>query len=444
MKKALLFLAITIPVLSAQNITLSFPAPEFSHRFDDIYVSSTNNNTAWAVSLGEGFVIKTIDGGSSWDTIFDPLDGCCFRSVDFLNDSIGFVSSIDSSFYRTTDGGNNWTEIPNTTFAPNFSGVCGMAHYNNTLYGVGFWGGSPLLIKSTDSGNSWITHDMSMYADGLVDVLCLSENEIIVSGQKDNAQHGIILKSVDGGNSFNQVFQAEESIYMTYGWKLFLVEGSNTVFSAIENTGSDSLFIAKSTDLGNTWTQIYVGPNYNISEMQGIGFLDQNVGFLGGWGSGFYRTNDGGNNWVYVNLIYTSPYGPFMLRNINRFYKISSNEMYIAGADIYKIQINDLSVSTESSTTPFKPIHQNSSYNLKISPNPAESYITISYELKSKTNISLYLHDVNGKHIDKISSANQSPGEYMVNYFVEKLSPGEYIIYAMGDAYHDAIRFVKK
>ena len=64
-------------------------------RFEDVFF--VNKDTGWVVSLDNpDYVFKTMDGGINWfsqalPTL--PYAGC--RSVEFINENIGFIASVN-------------------------------------------------------------------------------------------------------------------------------------------------------------------------------------------------------------------------------------------------------------------------------------------------------------------------------------------------------------
>lgn len=63
------------------------------------------------------YILKTIDGGTSWDIVFkDTSKGMFLDAMEFWNEQSGIVigDPIDGRFFiaRTFDGGKNWTPIP--------------------------------------------------------------------------------------------------------------------------------------------------------------------------------------------------------------------------------------------------------------------------------------------------------------------------------------------
>jgi photosystem II stability/assembly factor-like uncharacterized protein len=58
--------------------------------------------------------------------------------------------------------------------------------------------------------------------------------------------------------------------------------------------------VAKTTDGGNTWQEIDLVEDAAAREF-GIGFLDENHGFVGTMNSG-YETKDGGKSWAAIDM----------------------------------------------------------------------------------------------------------------------------------------------
>jgi len=75
-------------------------------------VSAVNERVAWA-SGSNGTVLRTNDGGSTWQTIAVTAEALDFRDIDAIDERTVYVLSIGtgeaSRIYKTTDGGATWT-----------------------------------------------------------------------------------------------------------------------------------------------------------------------------------------------------------------------------------------------------------------------------------------------------------------------------------------------
>ena len=120
----------------------------------------------------------------------------------------------------------------------------------------------------------------------------------------------LILKTTDGGKSWRQVFGHDGG--RGFAWKIFPI-GARLIYASLQS--QDGIYrIAKSTDGGDTWAVMTVASGQpQRPGVQGIGFLDENTGWVGGFFQGMYATTDGGQTWTPV---------PLMDRTINRFERV--------------------------------------------------------------------------------------------------------------------------
>lgn len=75
-------------------------------------VSAVSNRVAWASGAGST-VLRTTDGGASWQKLMVTTDAVDFRDVDAIDERTAYVLSIGngpaSRIYKTDDAGVTWT-----------------------------------------------------------------------------------------------------------------------------------------------------------------------------------------------------------------------------------------------------------------------------------------------------------------------------------------------
>jgi len=76
-------------------------------------ISAVSDRVAWASGSG-GTVVRTIDGGASWQKLIVPdAEKLDFRDIDAISETIAYVLSIGSGessrIYKTVDAGKTWT-----------------------------------------------------------------------------------------------------------------------------------------------------------------------------------------------------------------------------------------------------------------------------------------------------------------------------------------------
>ena len=77
-------------------------------------LSVVSDKVVWASGTG-GTVIRTVDGGKTWNVITVPgAEKLDFRDIEAFNANTAFTLSIgngeDSRIYKTTDGGKTWKQ----------------------------------------------------------------------------------------------------------------------------------------------------------------------------------------------------------------------------------------------------------------------------------------------------------------------------------------------
>ena len=155
-------------------------------------------------------------------------------------------------------------------------------------------------------------------------IVCAATNENV---EKSNA---LILKTSDGGKTWLKVYQSDRPYETT--WKAsFPTEkiGYVTIQSYNPDPNVKHQLIAKTTDGGLTWQEIYLVEDASAREF-GIGFIDENHGFVGTMNSG-YETKDGGKTWSTIDLGRAC--------NKIRIYKDATGKIYgyAIGVDVFKL-----------------------------------------------------------------------------------------------------------
>lgn len=402
------------------------PAPNIysnpnSQRFDDVFF--LDENTGWAANGFYAAVYKTTDGGLNWSEQLNEVNipgNYYFRNIEFLNENIGFIGTLNGSFFKTTDGGVNWTEV--TNISPNPNAICGLeAVGTSTVYGCGAYFNPAHIIKSNDSGDTWTFIDMSSYANALVEILFLDELTGFAAGRSSTG--GIILKTTDGGLTWTEIYNTNVS--GEYVWKLQTLSGNdNIMFGAISSVAPNNGKLIKSVDGGVNWLDF----ESVETEIQAVGFITENHGWMGGHTTGFQETLDGGLTWN--DLAIGS--------NLNRIFIINSTTAYAAGTTVYKYTEDTLGVE-DLSETDVKHLE------IKLFENPVETFLEFSINFESNDNILIELYDINGKFIKQLSRdiiTQMTLKNYRFN--VSDLASGSYFIDFHNNSGRSSMKFIKK
>lgn len=337
---------ITIQVLSLLIFTLNAQEQQWKKLETEPYtgkqddITFVDENTGWYVN-GYGKIFHTKDGGKTWEKQLEQK-GSFFRTVAFLDKNIGFVGTVGTDYfpnvtdtiplYGTKDGGKTWNPVPYK--GPYVKGLCaidvvkeqyinhGTIDYKTHIYAVGRVGSPANLMISHDNGETWVSQSMNNDCKMLFDIKMLDKNNgfVCAATSEDISQsNACILKTADGGKTWKKVYQSNRPYETT--WKVsFPTEkiGYVTIQSYNPDPNVKQQRIAKTIDGGFTWTEINLVEDPTARQF-GIGFIDENHGFVGTYRSG-YETKDGGKTWNPIDL--------GMACNKIRFYSDEKGKIY--------------------------------------------------------------------------------------------------------------------
>lgn len=381
-------------------------SPDRGIRHEDIFFVTPS--TGWIV--GFSGIFKTTDGGASWIEQSGPS---LFRAAGFASEQIGWVGTLrdNAVLFETRDGGQTWQNITGRIKGPLPLGICGLWVVNEDLiYGVGIFSGPATLIKSTDGGQTWTATDMSPYAGTLVDVYFFDENTgIAVGSTSEEFQEGraVVLRTTDGGVTWQVRHTSSDT--EEWGWKISF-PSPTTGYVALESVRRAK--VLKTTDQGLTWEEILVPSNRRL---QGIGFVTEDVGWVGGRGF-TATTQDGGTTWTRAD------FGD----GLNRFRFLSDSLGFAIGRRAHQLR-RAAPTGTTGELAPLTAFSLEQNY-----PNPFEATTTIGYQLTAPGYVTLTLHDVLGRQVATLIDAYQVSGHHTLSWHGtndagRRLAPGVYL-----------------
>lgn len=233
-------------------------------------LSFVDQNTGWVVGW-EGQVSMTTDGGQTW-TDRSANTTRKLRDAHFFDANNGFVVGDGGDFFRTSDGGMTWNAVTN----PNTSG--------DDLYVIVFptpslgWAGGEngTLMITSDGGDTWtMDQGLAMHIHHACPVgtnaAAFAGGNIVGVVRTSGPNSGETLGTAVGGVSFSD----ENTGYATYS----------------DATGR---YVARTKDGGNTWTSTLMDDFLALIDVAVIGDRAIVVGEDGI----FYWSADGGQNWT--------------------------------------------------------------------------------------------------------------------------------------------------
>jgi len=316
-----LFVILNLGLCFGQTYTWTKLKTEpFHGKQDDIFF--VDENRGWYIN-GYGRIYHTTDGGQNW-TLQLEKKGTFFRCVAFIDSLTGFAGTVGTDYfpnvtdsvplYKTTDGGKNWAPV--VYKGKYVKGLCGLdivkeeyinhgdIGYKYHIYGVGRVGSPANFIVSNDDGNTFTSMDMMPYCRALYDIKMFNTKEGFAcasTGDDIEHSHAAIIHTTDGGKTWKKVFESKRPFEIS--WKISFPSkmiGYATMHGYNPDTTIVSQHFIKTTNGGKTWKEYELCKDYD-SRSFGIGFVDDNNGFIGTMNTG-YQTKDGGKSWTKIDL----------------------------------------------------------------------------------------------------------------------------------------------
>jgi photosystem II stability/assembly factor-like uncharacterized protein len=334
-------------------------------RYDDIWFATPD--LGWGVN-SDGKILRTADGGASWDQQFHDAD-TYFRCLGFASETRGWAGTLSgpARLLETRDGAT-WTAVTNLPDdAPAM--ICGLTVVNESvLYAAGtnypfpfFDNPPPAIMRTIDGGAVWTVFDMTAHASLLVDTYFITpQHGWVVGGNADPTIPAgpdgrgnvkpVVLFTEDGGETWVNRVADLQNVFPPgeWGWKIQFLD-ERVGFVSLENFNDGA--ILKTIDGGNHWTRHEINDPQQNANLEGVGFVDEDLGWVGGWGTPAFEggqssaTSDGGKSWSNASEI-----GKF----INRF-RFLGNPVtvgYAAGATVYKYSDQPILAPTPTAVPP--------------------------------------------------------------------------------------------
>ncbi|HYV92905.1 MAG TPA: T9SS type A sorting domain-containing protein [Chitinophagales bacterium] len=366
---------------------------------------------------GNAKVVKTSDGGATWTAQlnYDFLPGNFnfFSDIYFFNANEGLAYGDQSDGYftifTTSDGGNNWTRVPQANMPASIAPD--EASYTLSAEGIGntFWTVSTAgrIWKTTDKGLHWNAYQSS-------------ETSIDFSNLKmRDAQHGLwgvhdeLYRTNDGGITWNEItptgnWFTDDLAYVPGTAATFVSTGGNdfTGYGVLHGTGS-----SYSLDDGDTWITLDTGV-----EHLSLAMVNSFTGFTGGINT---NSSIGG---IYV---YNGPALGYACENNKTKICYHGQSLCVAHGAIKSL----LNHGGTLGDCDGEKVSQTQEGNaMTVSPNPMSELSVINFDLAAEENVLLQIFDVSGRLIATLADEAMSAGDHNLQWNAADVNSGIYFL----------------
>jgi photosystem II stability/assembly factor-like uncharacterized protein len=385
----------------------------------------------------QNFLMKTIDGGSTWTQIVIDTKLWYFNNIEFWDANNGIVASYPSSVYRTTDAGATWN-LSSIGLKHSIEDLCYADA--NTLYLVG---GDETIYKSTNSGFFWTEIYSGFPLSLLLSVEFYNPSYGIVAGED-----GKVFVTTNGGTDW--ATSNAGGVGLMRGVHLFDEENAYVVGTPEQ--------VFKTTNGGITWVSDFNGAN--TVALYKIKFTENNTGLIcGSQGKFLINTdyvpveltgfaaivygNDVQLNWTTKSELNNS--GFEILRSVenNNWENIAfvpgfgtasePKTYYFTDAELksgfysYRLKQIDFDGSFEYSDIVNVFVSSPIGYSLEQNyPNPFNPNTLIKFSISNEVQVSLSVFNILGEKVKELKNEIMKPGYYEVEFNASSLASGVY------------------
>jgi len=396
MKNKIIFIVIASQLLFSSAIAQWIDiSPDTILNFKTVFFRDSYNGYAIGCdpvqsSWSSNWLFRTTDNGASWTA---PVSSeLCAPSVYFPNNDVGYFLTNGSAtgsagVNKTTDGGNTWSFIYSTLPGE---------HLFFVSENIGFACQANEVSKTVDGGITWVNKNIGV---SVLDAIFFIDKD---TGYIGGWYVSKLAKTINGGDDWTD-------ITTDYNIHAIHFPSSKVGYAVGENLMNIPVII-KTTDWGNSWSEVYTVAAPDIFFFSSISCINTNTCYAVGKYGTILKTEDGGSNWV------TESSGT--AANLHSVHCPNYNACYVAGdsgvllrKNIIGTSVSQLSFGTDA--------------RVSVSPNPAHTDITVATTVSGK----LTIFTTDGREIQDYAISNTTTKLSLPSH----LAAGPYICRFNGD-----------
>lgn len=243
--------------------------------------------------LGDLVLLRSTDYGNSWEKIFIPTkEEFYIKDICFTDENNGWaISSMSSgNILQTSNGGKNWTIIKTIVITDELPlNSIGFFDSNNGIISFGSSGSnssSAKILKTSDGGKTWDLYDLGLTASNLEKITILNQQNICYI----SSYNGDLIQSIDKGETWNDIS----------------IPGCYSIFDIVFNQDNAGWIVSYNGDVffsdlgGIIWHKIH--DNIVGAILHEIKFINSTIGYAADGYGYILKTTDAGYKWRKINI----------------------------------------------------------------------------------------------------------------------------------------------
>jgi len=370
-------------------------------------------NTIWFVGVNgdtkESFVFRSINGGQTFTYNETAIAGRAAQ-MDAFDADIALVSTANGKIYKTSDGGATFTEVYSYSLGLGEGWFNGMRVINSTsaiAFGDEASDGNMHFVKTTDKGDNWteltgidfLGAAYGYYTWGLG--MCNVGESVWIAGTSSAYEGGYIFRSYDAGENWDSFEIPATLLDDTYVRSVAFIDDNKGMVTTRRGD------LLKTTDGGENWSKVTL--HSNGAWVNGVVAIPNSNMFVALDDNGAFYTDDMGQTWGQMDTPSETDSDYF---TAGVFESDSYGYVFTYNGQVLRFENQETSAIDDNHNINIVGeyiLHQNY-------PNPFNPSTKIAFNIPRTDNIKLVIYDILGHKINTLVNAKMNAGHYTIEW----------------------------